>query len=167
MNNSMNSMLRFESFLFTCLTYRYVQRFQNGPVHEFYGSKASQISKVCASSHKYPYVEKSRIFGNRISKLRWPTTVTAKELTSRQKEKPNGKKNNHDLTAKELRIKMSSRYRRNFATSLFLFAVTVLGHRTKVRQTTSNWIVRILYEATLGPVHTSHFCSVKCNSNKR
>ena len=84
---------------------------------------------------------------------------------------------------------MSSRYRRNFAASLFLFAVrfsfslslflfavwffflprvfffvpwgysvcrevnafavTVVGHRTiKVRQTTSNWIVRILYEAT-------------------
>ena len=101
--------------------------------------------------------------------------------------------------AKEMRIKMSSRYRRTFAVSLFLFAVrfsfcfesfsfcrdvfllaaslflfaarwsysfccvffflpwgfsfcsevnafavTVLGHRTKVRQTTSNWIVRIL-----------------------
>ena len=28
------------------------------------------------------------------------------------------------------------------------FAVTVVGHRTKVRQTTSNWIVRILYKAT-------------------
>ena len=30
--------------------------------------------------------------------VRWPTTVTAKELTSRQKEKPHGKKKN--LTAK-------------------------------------------------------------------
>ena len=48
-----------------------------------------------------------------------------------------------------------------FAMNLFLFAVrfpfyrevnafatTVVGHRTKVRQTTSNWIVRILYKAT-------------------
>ena len=85
-NNSYR-MLRFESFVFTCLT-----------VHEFYGLKASQMSKVRASSHEYPHVEKSRIFRNRISKVRWPTTVTAKELTSQQKEKPHGKKNN--LTAK-------------------------------------------------------------------
>ena len=84
-NNSYR-MLRFESFVFTRLTYRNVQRFRNGPVHEFYASKASQMSKVRASSHEYPHVEKSRIFGNRISKGRWPTTVTVKELTSRQKE---------------------------------------------------------------------------------
>ena len=63
----------------TCLTYRNGQRFRNGPVHEFYGLKASQMSKVRASSHDYPHVEKSRIFGNRISKVRWPATVTAKE----------------------------------------------------------------------------------------
>ena len=81
------------------------------------------MSKVPASSHEYPHVEKSRIFGNRISKVRWPTTVTAKELTSQQKEKSHGKKNNNDLTAKEIRIKMSSRYLRNFAASLFIFAV--------------------------------------------
>ena len=31
--------------------------------------------------------------------VRWPTTVTAKALTSRRKEKPHGKKNN--LTEKE------------------------------------------------------------------
>ena len=62
------------------------------------------MSKVCASSHEYPHVEKSRIFGNRISKVQWPTTVTAKELTTRQKEKPHGKRNN--LTAK--RITMTS-----------------------------------------------------------
>ena len=60
----------FESFVFTCLTYKNVQRFRNGPVHEFYGLKASQMSKVRASSHKYPHVEKSRIFGSRISKVR-------------------------------------------------------------------------------------------------
>ena len=74
------------SFVFTCLTYRNVQRFRNGPVHEFYGLKPSQMSKVHASSHEYPHVEKSRIFRNRVSKVRWPTTVTAKELTSGQKE---------------------------------------------------------------------------------
>ena len=112
-----------ECCVLTCLTYSNVQRFWNGPVHEFYGLKASQMSKVRASSHEYPHVEKSRIFGNRISKVRWPTTVTAKELTSRQKEKPHGKKNNHDLTANKIRIKMSSRYRRNFAASRFLSAV--------------------------------------------
>ena len=75
---SLYRMLHFESFLFTCLTYRNVQCFRNGPVHEFYGLKASQMSKVRASSHEYPHVEKSRIFGNRISKVRWPTTVTQK-----------------------------------------------------------------------------------------
>ena len=108
-------MLHFKSFVFTCLTYRNVQRFRNRPVHEFCGLKVSQMSKVCASSHEYPHDEKSRIFGNRISKVRWPTTVTVEELTSRQKEKLHSKKNNHDLMAKEIRMKMSSRYRRNFA----------------------------------------------------
>ena len=90
-------MLRFESFVFTCLTNKNVQRFRYGPV---YGLKASQMSKVRASSHEYPHVEKSRIFMNRISKVRWPTTATAKELTSRQKEKPLGKKKN--FTAKRI-----------------------------------------------------------------
>ena len=109
-NNSYR-MLHFESFVFTCLIYRNVQRFRNGPVHEFYGLKASQMSKVRASSHEYRhdfFVEKSRIFGNRILKVRWPTTATAKELTLWQKEKPHSKKNN--LKAKEIRIKMSSQY---------------------------------------------------------
>ena len=84
-NNSYR-MLRFESFVFTCLTYRNVQRFRNGLVHEFYGFKASQMSKVRASSHEYPHAAKLRIFGNRISKVRWPTTATAKRKTPRQKE---------------------------------------------------------------------------------
>ena len=53
-NNSYR-MLRFESFVFTSLTYRNVQRFRNGPVHEFYGLKTSQMSKVRASSHEYPH----------------------------------------------------------------------------------------------------------------
>ena len=103
MNNSYR-MLHFESFVFTCLTYRNVQRFCNGPVPEFYGLKAGQMSKAHASSHKYPHIEKSRIFGNRISKVQWPTTVTPTELTSRQKEKPQGKKNNHHLRPKEITI---------------------------------------------------------------
>ena len=53
-----NAALCKESFVFTCLTYRNAQRFGNRSVHEFYGFKASQMSKVCASSHKYPHVEK-------------------------------------------------------------------------------------------------------------
>ena len=36
-----------KAFVFACLT----------TVHEFYGLKASQMSKVLASSHKYPDVE--------------------------------------------------------------------------------------------------------------
>ena len=47
-----------ESFVFSCLTYKNVQCFRNGPVHKFYGLKASQMSKVRASSHEYPHVEK-------------------------------------------------------------------------------------------------------------
>ena len=47
-----------ESFVFTFLTYKGVQRFWNGPVHEFYSLKASQMSKVFASSHEDPHVEK-------------------------------------------------------------------------------------------------------------
>ena len=100
LTNNSYRMPRFESFVFTCLTYKNVQRFRNGPVHEFYGLKAGQMSKVRASSHEYPHIEKSRIFGNRNSKVRWPTTITAKELTTQQKEKPHGKKNN--LTAKRI-----------------------------------------------------------------
>jgi len=58
-----NRMLHFESLGFTCLTYcanNNVQRFRNGPVHEFYGFKASQMSQVRASSHEYTHVEKIR-----------------------------------------------------------------------------------------------------------
>ena len=39
--------------------------------------------------------------GTEYSKVRWPTTVTVKELTSRQKEKPHGKKNNLTMQQKE------------------------------------------------------------------
>ena len=73
-----------ESFIFTCLMYK--KSFQNGPVHEFYGLKASQMSKVCASSHEYPHAEKSRIFVNGISKVRQATSKwivrILKEVTS-------------------------------------------------------------------------------------
>ena len=53
-------MLRFvtKAFFFTCLTYKNDQRFRNRQVHEFYGLKASQMSKVRTSSHEYPHVEK-------------------------------------------------------------------------------------------------------------
>ena len=47
-----------ESFVFTCLTYKNVRCFRNGPVHQIYGLKASHKSKVRASSHEYPHVEK-------------------------------------------------------------------------------------------------------------
>ena len=108
-NNSYR-MLCFKSFVFTCLKYRNVKRLRNRPVHEIYGLKGSQMSKVRAtcSSHEYPHVEKSRIFRNRISKVRWSTTVTVEELTSQQKEKPHGKKNN--FISK--RITMTSRQKK-------------------------------------------------------
>ena len=52
-NNGRTTVTECESLIvFTCLTYRnYVQHFPNGPVHEFYGLKASQMSKVHDSSH--------------------------------------------------------------------------------------------------------------------
>ena len=95
-------MLRFESFVFTCLTYRNVQRFRNGPGHELYGLKASKMSKVRASHHEYPHVEISRIFGNRIENFKGTVAhnchgkkinltakrkrLAAKRKTSRQKQ---------------------------------------------------------------------------------
>ena len=52
-----------ESFVHLSDTNMSGQRFQNRLVHEFCGLKAIQMSKICASSHEYPYVEKkSRIF---------------------------------------------------------------------------------------------------------
>ena len=47
-----------ESSVVACPTYKNVPHFWNGPVHVFYSLKASQMSKVCASSHEYPHVEK-------------------------------------------------------------------------------------------------------------
>ena len=59
--------------------------------------KANQMSKVCASSHEYPHVEKIKNLCEQNFKgtVAQPT-VTAKELTSRQKEKPQGKKKNKE-----------------------------------------------------------------------
>ena len=56
-NNSYR-MLHFQSFVFTCLTHKNVQHFWNGPLHEVYGLKASQMGKVHASSCEYPHVGK-------------------------------------------------------------------------------------------------------------
>ena len=63
------------------------------------------MSKVCASSHEYPHVEKNLREQNFKG-----TAVAGKELTSGQKEKPHGKKKKthgkkNSLTAKEKRIK--------------------------------------------------------------
>ena len=55
--NGRTTVTECEGFVFTCLTYRNVQRFRNGPVHECNGLKASQMTKVHASSHGYPHVE--------------------------------------------------------------------------------------------------------------
>ena len=50
-------------------TYKNVQCFWNGLVHEFYSLfKASQMSKVQASSQEYPHVEKIKNQESRISK---------------------------------------------------------------------------------------------------
>ena len=59
--------------------------------------KANQMSEVCASSHEYPHVEKIKNLCEQNFKgtVAQPT-VTAKELTSRQKEKPQGKKKNKE-----------------------------------------------------------------------
>ena len=66
-NQSQNAAFCKESFVYICLTYKYVQHFQNGPVDEL---KTSQMSKVPSSSHKYPHVEKIKNLHNRISKVR-------------------------------------------------------------------------------------------------
>ena len=69
-----------ESFVFTCLTYKSVQRFRNGPVHEFYGLKASQMCKVLASSHKYPGLDIEKIKNLREQNLKGE--VNNKQLDS-------------------------------------------------------------------------------------
>ena len=62
------------------------QCFRNGQVHEFYSLKDNQMSKVRASSHEYPHVEKLRIFVNRISNLR---QTTLKQLDSEDSQRSN------------------------------------------------------------------------------
>ena len=59
--------------------------------------KANQMSEVCASSHEYPHVEKIKnLCEQNFKDTVAQPTVTAKELTSRQKEKPQGKKKNKE-----------------------------------------------------------------------
>ena len=60
--------------------------------------KDNQMSNVCASSHEYPHVEKNQESSWTVKGTVAQPTVTGKELTSGQKEKPHGKKKN--LTAK-------------------------------------------------------------------
>ena len=50
--------------------------------------------------------------------VQWPTTVTAKELTSRQKKKPHGKRKNLTVKIKKTHFKISSMLRGHF---LFVF----------------------------------------------
>ena len=57
-NKLQNATFCKKSFVSNCPTYKNVQRFRNGPVHESHGLKDSQMSKVHASSHDYPHVEK-------------------------------------------------------------------------------------------------------------
>ena len=77
-NNSLirNAAFCKESFVHLSDTNMSVQRFQNRLVHEFCGLKASQMSKICASSREYPYVEKKNqeSFVNRISNMRQTTS---------------------------------------------------------------------------------------------
>ena len=65
-----------ESFVFTRLTYKHVQDFRNEPLHESYGLKASQMSKIHATVvlTNTCMLKKSRIFVNRISKVRQTTS---------------------------------------------------------------------------------------------
>jgi len=63
-----NEMYCNEKLCFRLSDIQKVQCFRNGSVHEFYGLKASQMSKVRASLHEYPDVEKIKNLWNRISK---------------------------------------------------------------------------------------------------
>ena len=100
--------------------------------------KANQMSKVCASSHEYPHVEKIQE-SLWMSKVRWPSQLSQeKNQPYGKKKKPHSKKKKthskkNKLAAKRItsrqkkkELKMSSRHRRNFAVSLFLFAVRLI-----------------------------------------
>ena len=64
--------------------------------------KANQMSKVCAGSHEYPHVEKIKNLCEQNFKgtVAQPT-VTAKELTSRQKKKKKEKRKEKTSRQKE------------------------------------------------------------------
>ena len=75
--------------------------------------------------------------------VRWPTTVTAKEITSRQKRKTRDKRRNLTAERKRLTAKEKTSRPRLTTVSLFLlpwgffrevtsFAVTVVSHRKNV-----------------------------------
>ena len=65
-----------ESFVFTCLTYKNVQHFRNGPVYKFYGLKASQLMTkfVLVLMNTHTLKKCKRIFVKRISKVRQTTS---------------------------------------------------------------------------------------------
>ena len=119
--------------------------------------KANQMSKVRASSHEYPHVEKNQeslwtgfqrysgpadCHGKRINLRAKRKTSGEKEKRCGKNKKTRGKKNN--LTAKEKRIKNALSASKKFCREPFFlleinsFAVTVVGHCTKARKTTSN-----------------------------
>ena len=95
-NNSYR-VLRFNSVVFTYLKISNV--FETGQSTSSMARimKANQMSKLCASSNEYPHVEKIKNLCEQNFKgtVAQPT-VTAKELSSRQKEKPQGKKKNKE-----------------------------------------------------------------------
>ena len=63
--------------------------------------KANQMSEVCASSHEYIKNLREQNFEGTVAQ----PTVTGKELTSGQKQKPQGKKKNLSAKRKTSRQK--------------------------------------------------------------
>jgi len=59
-------------------------------VHEFYGLKASQMSKVCTSSHEYPDAKEIKISVSRIQRSLNEATSVVK-MISAQYSSNNGK----------------------------------------------------------------------------
>ena len=104
--------------------------------------KTNQMSKVCGSSHEYPHVEKIKNLceQNFKGKVAQPT-VTAKELTSRQKEKQrknltakrktSGQKEKR-VTAKEKRIKNALSASKKFCRESFSLCCEVFPFAVRV-----------------------------------
>ena len=131
-NNSYR-MLCFKSFVFTCLTYKTVQRFRNGPVHEFYGLKDSQMSKVCAQVLKNTQVEKiknlcEQNFKGLKGTLGHISGPHDPQLCHGKRNNLAAKRKTKNFTAKGKRLtakRITSRQGEDilFAAGLFLFAV--------------------------------------------